>query len=35
MKKGTECGMAFENWYDFSTGDLVQTYDEKEEKRYL
>ncbi|CAG8952557.1 hypothetical protein HYFRA_00009663 [Hymenoscyphus fraxineus] len=35
MKKGSECGMAFENWYDFVAGDLVQTYEENEEKRYL
>jgi translation initiation factor IF-2 len=35
MKKGTECGMGFENWLDFHVGDQVQSYEEKEEKRYL
>lgn len=35
MKKGTECGMGFENWFDFHVGDQIQSYEEKEEKRYL
>lgn len=35
MKKGSECGIGFEEWTDFEIGDLVQTYEEKEEKRYL
>lgn len=35
MKKGTECGLAFEHWFDFQVGDLIQAYEEKEEKRYL
>ena len=35
MKKGTECGMGFEDWFDFHVGDQVQSYEEKEEKRYL
>jgi translation initiation factor IF-2 len=35
MKKGTECGMSFENWAEFETGDQIQTYEQKEEKRYL
>ncbi|KZF24697.1 initiation factor 2 [Xylona heveae TC161] len=35
MRKGSECGMGFENWDDFQVGDLVQAYEEKIEKRYL
>jgi len=35
MKKGTECGIGFEGWFDFQVGDLIQCYEEKEEKRYL
>ena len=35
MRKGTECGMSFENWEDFKIGDQVQCYEEKIEKRYL
>jgi translation initiation factor IF-2 len=35
MKKGTECGISFEDWADFETGDQIQTYEQKEEKRYL
>ncbi|KAH6721510.1 putative translation initiation factor IF-2, mitochondrial [Leptodontidium sp. MPI-SDFR-AT-0119] len=35
MKKGSECGMGFSDWFDFRVGDQVQSYEEKEEKRYL
>ena len=35
MRKGTECGMAFDNWTDFAVGDHVQTYEEIFEKRFL
>ena len=35
MRKGTECGMSFENWADFKIGDQVQTYEEIIEKRAL
>jgi translation initiation factor IF-2 len=35
MKKGTECGLSFEGWADFEVGDQIQTYEQKEEKRYL
>ncbi|KAH7370068.1 hypothetical protein BKA65DRAFT_444842 [Rhexocercosporidium sp. MPI-PUGE-AT-0058] len=35
MKKGSECGMGFSEWFDFRVGDQVQSYEEKEEKRYL
>jgi translation initiation factor IF-2 len=35
MKKGAECGIGFEGWFDFHVGDHVQSYEEKEEKRYL
>jgi translation initiation factor IF-2 len=35
MKKGNECGMSFEDWSDFQIGDIVQSYEEREEKRYL
>lgn len=34
-KKGTECGMAFENWSSFQDGDVVQAYDQLEYPRYL
>lgn len=33
MHKGTECGLGFENWTEFQVGDLVQSYEEKVEKR--
>ncbi|TKA75825.1 hypothetical protein B0A49_03547 [Cryomyces minteri] len=35
MRKGTECGMGFENWESFQVGDQVQCYEEKSEKRSL
>ena len=35
MRKGTECGMGFEEWEGFQIGDLVQTYEEISEKRRL
>ena len=35
VKKGNECGLSFEDWTDFQVGDLVQCYEEIEEKRYL
>ncbi|EFQ97603.1 translation initiation factor IF-2 [Nannizzia gypsea CBS 118893] len=35
MRKGTECGMAFEGWTDFAVGDEIQTYEVVREKRYL
>ena len=35
MRKGTECGMSFENWTDFKQGDQVQCYEETSEKRAL
>lgn len=33
MHKGTECGIGFENWTDFEVGDMIQSYEEKIEKR--
>ena len=35
MRKGTECGMGFENWVGFKVGDQVQSYEEIIEKRHL
>ena len=35
MRRGTECGMGFDNWEDFQAGDMVQTFEEKSEKRVL
>jgi translation initiation factor IF-2 len=35
MRKGTECGIGFEEWTDFEVGDQVQCYEEKTEKRRL
>ena len=28
VRKGSECGMGFEGWYDFQEGDQVQTFEE-------
>ncbi|KAM3422284.1 hypothetical protein BST61_g2643 [Cercospora zeina] len=33
MRKGSDCGMAFEDWQDFEVGDQVQSYEEMSEKR--
>jgi translation initiation factor IF-2 len=35
MRKGTECGMGFPEYEGFEVGDLIQTYEEVREKRYL
>ncbi|KAF3763785.1 hypothetical protein M406DRAFT_85213 [Cryphonectria parasitica EP155] len=35
MRKGTECGMMFEDYDDFQPGDAIQLYEEVQEKRYL
>lgn len=35
MKKGGECGIGFEGWFDFQVGDQIQTYEEIHEKRSL
>lgn len=35
MRKGSECGMGFDEWDDFQPGDQVQCYDETREKRTL
>ena len=35
MRKGTECGMGFEDWDGFEVGDVVQAYEEVSEKRKL
>lgn len=35
MKKGSECGMMFEDFEDFQVGDIIQRYEDVEEKRYL
>lgn len=35
MRKGNDCGMAFDNFNDFKVGDQVQNYETMEEKRYL
>ena len=35
MRKGTECGMGFQDWEDFQEGDQIQSYEEKSEKRTL
>ena len=34
-RKGSECGMGFENWTEFKPGDQVQSYEEISEKRTL
>jgi translation initiation factor IF-2 len=35
MRKGTECGMSFEDFEDIKVGDIIQLYEEITEKRYL
>jgi translation initiation factor IF-2 len=35
MRRGTECGMGFENWEDFQVGDMIQTFEERTQKRTL
>ena len=35
MRKGTECGIAFEGWEDFKVGDSIQCYEESRERRRL
>ena len=35
MRKGTECGMGFDDWTLFRPGDQVQSYEETAEKRTL
>lgn len=35
MRKGTECGLSFEEYEDFKAGDIIQLYEEITEKRYL
>lgn len=35
MRKGSECGVSFEDFQDFQVGDQVQTYEEVREKRTL
>ncbi|KAL9085959.1 MAG: hypothetical protein Q9165_007321 [Trypethelium subeluteriae] len=35
MRKGTECGIGFEDWEDFQIGDQIQCYEERTEKRFL
>ncbi|RAO64198.1 uncharacterized protein BHQ10_000210 [Talaromyces amestolkiae] len=35
MRKDTECGLSFQDWFQFQVGDHVQSYEEVVEKRYL
>ncbi|KIW14935.1 translation initiation factor IF-2 [Exophiala spinifera] len=35
MRKGSECGMGFENWDSFEVGDQIQSFEEIHEKRSL
>ena len=35
MRKGTECGVGIAGFEAFEDGDLIQTYEEKMEKRTL
>ncbi|ODV96560.1 hypothetical protein PACTADRAFT_48394 [Pachysolen tannophilus NRRL Y-2460] len=35
VKKGTECGLSFGKWQDFQEGDIIESYQEVEIKRYL
>jgi len=35
IKKGSECGMSFEDWQDFQVGDQIQSYEVLLEPRFL
>jgi len=35
IRNGAECGMSFTDWFEFQVGDRIQSYEQKEEKRYL
>ncbi len=35
IRKGSECGLAFEEWQDVEVGDQIQAYEEISEKRHL
>ncbi|KAG9831253.1 initiation factor 2, partial [Aureobasidium melanogenum] len=35
MRRGTECGMGFDGWEGFEVGDMIQTFEEKTQKRTL
>ncbi|KAJ9611303.1 translation initiation factor IF-2 [Cladophialophora chaetospira] len=35
MRKGSECGMGFENWDAFEVGDQIQSFEDNSEKRTL
>jgi len=35
MRKGSECGLGFEDWEAFEVGDQIQTYEERSERRTL
>lgn len=35
MRKGSECGMGFEEWEDFEEGDQIQSFEEIKEPRTL
>ncbi|KAI4731765.1 initiation factor 2 [Aureobasidium sp. EXF-10728] len=35
MRRGTECGMGFEGWEGFEVGDMIQTFEERTQKRTL
>lgn len=35
VRKGSECGIQFDNWEDFEAGDVIETYEEKEVPRHL
>ncbi|KAF2716208.1 P-loop containing nucleoside triphosphate hydrolase protein [Polychaeton citri CBS 116435] len=35
MRKGSECGMGFDQWEGFEVGDTIQTYEQKSEPRRL
>ncbi|ODV79474.1 initiation factor 2 [Suhomyces tanzawaensis NRRL Y-17324] len=35
VRKGKDCGIAFENWDKFEAGDSIQVYEEVEHQRFL
>ncbi|KAK2609764.1 hypothetical protein N8I77_003250 [Diaporthe amygdali] len=35
MRRGTECGLSFEAWDEFEPGDIIQLFEEVQQKRYL
>ena len=35
MRKGAECGVGFDGWESFKAGDVIQCYEETQQRRRL